>query len=526
MPQRVRLPSQDKPITLALYNNNTNALIQQWITNADEVDLPDGLVNFYYDVTTSSGQVARRVIDNATRILQSKNHIGRSVADGNPINHMNAINSGASRGYTYTGTIFRIPETDASLLAFGNSEFDHTVSHGSYAFEYDQVVRTAYLTSPGNTNEALQGRNSLRVSIHLALGEHVLNNGSTRTLFYNLSDCNMRPDQTTPTVLPTGGVPAEMIPSIASSNVIAFANRALLAFMKRYRLAINDGTILSVGFALTDAAESEYITYNVNSDMQREGESYGDFHPAMVLGFKNRFPEYAGVSSFTIANNDMSGSLLGKRWTWYLSDVLRRFEWDRIAYVKANLPQLTRTKWWQIDVGSFCDAQAARRRTYNSFARCPNEIMMIKSNDSSNQDAATIRFSLDDLASIARYRGAIAVAEPSPPQPIDGEGYAYVTAEMIMMKELGIGMSFINADGFVQDTLRVNSNFQEFANPKYKAEFKNVGGERKLVRGIINLSEVLSGAGMGNKRAMYDNLKASQSMSTVDIVTFDDFLNS
>jgi hypothetical protein len=519
MPQRVRLPDQHKPITVALRKVSDNSLIQSYNTSADEIDFPDISEGFYYDCTNSIGQTQRRVIDNVTRILQMKNHIGKSVADGNTANHLEWITKGAARSFTYCGTVYNDIQTDAELNALGASEFDHTISHGSYQFPYDEVVRTAYLTSPSN----LANRVSLRVTLLLTRDSNKLNNGSTITQMYSLQDCNMRQDGVTTTYTPREPVPQGMAPSMASPVVKTFAAKLTINFFKRYWRAINDGTILCVGWATGVSGEAEYPQFLKNSNGDIEGDSKGDFHPSMTAGFRAAFPEYAFISNDTIANNDLTGSVLGQRWSWYLSDVMRKFEWDIIAAVKAQIPQLTRTKWVQIDVGSYADELSPRRRTFNAFARMPQEIMVVKSNDDCNRSVEHIRFLIDDLVSIARYRGAIAISEPSPTGGNfdDLLNRSYAIAMMGVMKEYGCGCSFVNNQENNIDTMRNASGFQQYTNPLYKNEFKTISSVKKLVRAITNLSSIYTG-GIQVKRNNYESKKSSEGVSRVDGFTLED----
>lgn len=519
MPQRVRLPDQNKPIQVTVRKLSDDSLIQSFNTSADEIDLPNVQESFYYDCTNSAGQTSRRVIDNVTRILQMKNHIGRSVADGNTQNHIAGIELAIPRKFTYTGTVYNDIQTDAQLDLLGSGTFDHTVEHSSYQLPFDEVVRRAYLSSPNDLSQ----RVSLRVSILLTRDNNKLNNGTTVTKMYGLQDCNMRPDGVTPSNMPTFPVPQGMPPSYASPVVQQFADTLTINFFKRYWPAINDGTILCVGWATGTSGEAEYPQETKDASGHADGQSKGDFHPSMIAGFKAAFPEYAFISNDVIANNDLTGTLLAQRWSWYLSDVMRRFEWNIIAAVKKAVPQLTRTKWSQVDVGSYADELAPRRRSFNGFARMPDEIMVVKSNDNCNRSQAHIRFLIEDLVSIARYKGAIAIAEPS---PMGGDfndltNRSYATEMMRIMKEYACGCSFVNHEPWNIDAMRINSGFQEYSSPTYKNEFKTNSGLRKLVRSITTLSSIYTG-GIEKKRADYEAKKAAEGVSRVDAFTLDD----
>lgn len=517
--QRVRLPDQNKPISVVVRKTSDNSVIQSYNTSADEIDLPTLTEGFYYDCTNSIGQTSRRVIDNVTRILQMKNHIGRSVADGTTSNHIAAINMGAARNFTFTGTVYNDIQTDAQLNALGASEFDHTISHSSYEFPYDEVVRTAYLTSPTD----LSTRVSLRVSLLITRDSNKLNNGADITQFYATQDCCMRVDGVTPSNLPSFPVPQGMPGSYASPVVQAFANKITVNFFKRYWRAINDGTILCVGWATGTSGEAEYPQSTHGADHQSDGTSKGDFHPSMIAGFKAAFPEYAFISNDTIANNDLSPTTLGQRWSWYLSDVMRKFEWNIIAAVKSQIPQLIRTKWSQVDVGSFADELAPRRRTFNSFARMPQEIMVCKSNDECIRPITDYQFLLEDLVSIGRYHGAIVISEPSPMGGNfnDPLTRAYVVTAMQQMKAYGVCMSYVNHEESNIDYFRTASNFQQYASPLYKNEFKTVSGVDKLVRSITNLSSIYTG-GIQVKKQNYLDTRSAEGLERVDLFTRED----
>lgn len=517
MPQRYRIPDQNKPVTITLRRMDQSVIQAYNNINADEIDFPTLNEGFIVDSVNSLGQTSRRIIDNVTRILQAKNHIGRSVADGDTVNHLDWIAKGSARNYTYTGTVYGDPETDAELNALGASEFDHTISHSSYEFPYDEVVRMCYLTNPSDLTQ----RMSLRVSLLLTRDDTKMNNGTSRTLFYGMGDANLRPNGQTNNLPSNFVVPQGIPPSYASPVCLAYAKRLTVNFFKRYWRAINDGTIMCVGWVTGTSGEAEYPQSTHGADWNPDGESYGDFNPAMVNGFKSKFPEYAFVDNNTIAGNDRTSSDLGVKWSWYLMDTMRRFEWSIIDEVKAQIPQLTRTKWTQIDVGSFADELAPRRRTFDGFTRAPQEIMVIKSNDECLRAEEKMRWLLEDLSSIARYKGAIAISEPSPAGSFDDNIVrAYVVTTMKIMKEFGIGMSFVNNSTSNHDYFRSASGFQQYSSPLYNAQFKNVGGNRKLVRSVTDLSSILT-SGIGVKEQNYYDTKSSQGISRVDMITRD-----
>lgn len=530
MPQYVRLPSVNKPVNVKLYNRADNSLLQEYNTSDDEITIPD-TGGFYLKGTDSQGKTSTVVIDNISRILLKKRLVGKSVPNGNTANHLDWITKSVAKGLDYLATVWNDIETDAQLIALENSVFNHTVAPpgGVYQFPYDEVVRQAWLTSPGSSEIDLINRVTLKVGILLTRDNNKLNNGSTRTLFYTLQDSQMRQDGNTPVFQPRSPVPQGIVPSYASPAVETFTDRLVQAFYKHYLPAFNDGTIMGTCLITGNSGECEYPHETKDSNGNTDGEFHGDFNIAMINKFRAYFPQYSNLANSTIHNNDRTGTELSQKWGWALADVMHKFEKKRVNNIKTNVPGLIRTKFHMTDCGSYVDPLAPRRRTFNCFARLLPETLIVKFNDESNQSEDTMRYTIGHGAALGRKVGARAIYEPSPQNgdysDPGNRGSIQFQVNNIMMEET-VGFSFYDESTTNMDWFLANTELLDSQYVQYKDEFKTVSGNKKLIRSSVNISQILAVNSRMPSQTAYLALRSSESKTYIDIDIVDDIAAS
>jgi hypothetical protein len=512
---KIRIADGTPPFTLNVRDTDTNTLLYSTTSNHDEIEIPDvtsdGFNNISYQVTDSLDKGSLKRLDNATLELLEKYHVGPSVANGNFENHIEAVELAALKGCTYTGVVYERSdiEDDAAFTALDSIVFDHTITTGVYLKGFDEVVR-----------RAKQLNIALRVGIHLNRENVSLNDGGTRTLFYGVNALALRPNGELAYKEESGPIPSQMVISYASSELRDYAHRLLIKFMKRYLPAINDGTIMSIGLLTTGTGEAEYPVDYRETNGTKEESSKGDFHPEMVSKFKIRFPEYVSASNSTIANADRTNSDLGRKWAAHLMEEMRIMEWGTIDAVITAIPELTRKKWFQIDVGSATDALAPRRRSYNMMNRLHDAIMLVKVNDLTYSDANHVRFILDHITSVARKKGAVAIIEPTPQNgrfDEAGGNRPYIKLMDDLAKEYGVGISFINNEPDILDWMISSSNLLVGSIPAYKNEFKTISSRKILQRVDYNLSDIMNTDGTSGLQSTFESFKSTQGITRADI---------
>lgn len=383
-----------------------------------------------------SGQV------DATLIAQ--HYVGISNPNGTVANHLAILDYANTHGYNANGVVFDIKdvEKDSDWNIANWNAYDHT-SPTAGSHNFDNVVRQYYLSGK-----------KLRVMLPLGRSWNGLNGEqSNQTSFWSPSDSHLRLDGTPTYRKATGPVPNDAAPSLATSAVRNYSNGLVYRFFKRYLAAINDGTILCVGIGTEANAEAQMPIdfqdedgFQINGSNPRGGltNPRGDFNTASISRFKTIFPEYAGASNSDIANADVSTDLGMKFW-WHEADLLRETEWAAIDYMKANVPGLTRSRFWAIDAGSHADNLSTVRRTFNVQSRSARpEYVLIKTNDN---PAAS--FAVDYAASAARKINAIPFWEPTPADQGGTSGFIlekdFTISRSIRGKNQGFSFSLLVA---------------------------------------------------------------------------------
>jgi len=504
--------------------NDANTTIHSGSTSADEYEIPksvtDALGNsgIKITVTDSSDKVGVLQYTKAELIILGKYHVGRAVANGNVQNHLDAINYGQSKGFTYTGVIYGSDEirTDAALLGLDDIVLDHTapLNMDQVNYPFDNAVKLAYQQSACK---------HLRVGIEIPRNNNRINNGGDKTLFFSEADAYKRPNGALAIEPNDNGFPSSVLVCVANSNVIEYVKRLTVAFFKRYLNAINDGTIAWVGLQFTTNAEGEY-EFNYGNQNGTHTESTGDFNPAMTSAFKAMFTQYSGLSDNDISNADRNGSQLALDWTWFLNYRLHLIEKIVSEHVMASVPGLTRKKWMQHDSGSFIDTMAPRRRTLNLRERLLPVTFLLKSNDGSGNSLNHMKFAIDHISSHARLAGACAIVEPSP----EGfnfeseESRGYIRTEMLLAYNANVGISWIiDRDGSISQ-LMTSTGLIPGSNPKYKNEFAVIGGNKKINRLTRNLSVVFNNGAWDNWKDAAASFRTAQGIDQIDTLSFDD----
>ena len=376
--------------------------------------------------------------------LTAQHYVGISAPNGNVANHLAILDYANTHGYNANGVVFDINDVskDSDWNIANWNAYDHT-SPAAGSHNFDNVVRQYYLSGK-----------KLRVMLPLGRSWNALNGEqSNQTSFWSPSDSHLRLDGTPTYRKATGPVPNDAAPSLATSAVRNYSNGLVYRFFKRYLAAINDGTILCVGLGTEANAEAQMPIdfqdedgFQINASNPRGGltNPRGDFNPASISRFKAIFPEYAGASNSDIANADVSTDLGMKFW-WHEADLLRETEWAAIDYMKANVPGLTRTRFWAVDAGSHADNLSTVRRTFNIQSRSARpEYVLIKTNDN---PAAS--FAVDYTASAARKINAIPYWEPTPADQGGTSGFIlekdFTISRSIRGKNQGFSFSLLVA---------------------------------------------------------------------------------
>lgn len=497
----------------------------------DEVEIPDAVSNvfdggFEAHITDAVGKSGVIRYDNGTLRCMKRWGCGYSVPNGDVNNHVQKLLDGEAAQMPFIGVIFPSSEikTDADLENLKSLPPFNSLAAlpDPPAYFFDRTVHTARANTYCNMfrGNFWWGRDGDR-----------LNNGTTRTKFFSLSDSMMRPDGVTPVARLKGEIGDFANPSYAVEQTFTMASEIAVAMYKRYLMDINYGTIMGWGSAFTSNGEGEMeFHYKYGNDAETvfgSMRTHGDFHPDSMTKFFALFPEYIGTS-----NNDIAlaarESDLGKKWTYHLNKLICDFE-DRLSdYIVANVPGLIRVKHRQIDSGSMTDELAFWRRTLNSEARALHPTNFIyKANDNSVESPETVHFYLDQLSSLVRRSGGgIAIAEPSPPLPYEEpEKLAFTSTEMSIAYNKGVWISFFSSVVPVVNGLISSSGVVPGSVPKAKNVYKMVDGHKRLMKLNVNLSEVFAQGGYGGTQYWKNQhiaFKSLHGLSAVDTHIVDD----
>ncbi|HWV28239.1 MAG TPA: hypothetical protein VN038_01245 [Dyadobacter sp.] len=516
------------PYAVSATNDSNDVVFTATGVTSDEIEISDSIMaalgsgGIKIEASDDDGKVGTIEFSGVDLMLKKKWHIGFSVANGNIDNHLEAINEGETMDFTTIGVIKGSPSTDAEYNAYLTSVNDHTVSTGGTG-TFDAVTKLAYTKTKCK---------HLRMGSTLVRDDNKLNNGTTRTLFFGLQDCMMRVDGVTPFhKVSTGVVAREMVGSPASPAFRAYAKRIALADVKHNLPAILDGTIAFWGQPIGSSGECEYLFHLEGPNGEVEGTSTGDFHPASVALFKQRFPEYNGLTNSQISAAFGNGSPLDLAWKEHHALTYAEFVHEVYDYVLEQVPALYagRKKLTEEDCGSFVDELSPMRMSQNALRRMHKLSFLWKSNDNSNRPASTIDYILDHVSSLARRTSGIAMVEPSPPgdagfdNPIS---QAYIAHETDESFERGIGISWVNNnDGGYVTTIMGMTTVVPGALPKPKLEFVISGSDKVITRLNRNISDVFkTGAQGGGWESAWSSFRTSNSLTHVDTLSVDDIV--
>lgn len=518
-----------KPYAVSVTNDTDDEIFAATGIMSDEIAVPNatmaalgssGITIHAQDDDAVEGTLVFSAVD---LHLKTFMHCGFSVANGNTVNHKEAINEGETMGFTTTGVIMAEIETDAAFLAYESSVNDHTTMTAS-ANDIDNVFKLAF----SKTNNK-----HVRFGILLARNDNRLNNGSSRTLFYGLQDCMLRPDGVTPVLKVSTGVVANgIVGSPSSTNFRNFSKRYVNAAIKHNLPAILDGTIAFAGPVINASGEMEYAFGWQGPNGEDEGASPGDFHPECVAKFKQRFPQYTGLTNYEIAAADRNGSPLALAWAEHLALEYADYEkaiWD---YVYQQNPALLglggRRKLAQIDCGSFVDTLSPRRRSQNFKRRFHPCTFLIKSNDNSNYGSSRMDYIIDHGTSAAKYVSGMFMAEPSPPGDMDfdnPESRAYIVAELQKLEAAGGHVSYVDNNDTADVTYVHNtSGITPGVLSKAKNDFTISGPNKIITRLYRNVSDIFKTGGFDGWETAWGAFKTANSLTRVDTLSLDDLV--
>lgn len=469
-------------------------------------------------VTDSQGRKGETAYDNGTLYGLKRVFIGFSIADGDANNHVERIKKGDELGFSGTGAIFETNTivTDADLENLANTKFDPNQPLSSRAFRYDKTIKA--LVEANNAT-------LLRINIDLKREAEQLNNGSTRKNFVSIEDAQMRVDGVTP-IMRFTGFRDKVVPSYASKQALKSAQLIYTAYVKHYIDQINSGRIIAIGLISSNNGEGEILPGYLKGENEQDTDlwssnTHGDFNPESVSLFKRTYPQYANKSNYEIATAAYNSDLAVK-WTHHNNQLIINFERAVIEYVYAHVPELLRTRIYQIDSGSFVDGLAPYRRTYNITERALNpHVMMIKSNDGSDVSADVMDFYLDQISTAAALSGGVAVIEPSPRNYEDPENSWGIIAEINKAWYRGIGTSFYTPRADIAKNLLDRSVAKPNALPLGKSQYK----DDRLQEHQIDLSEVYKKGGFSGEEGWlrsWKRFRDDTGVEHVHTVTVDD----
>lgn len=500
---------------------------------ADELAVPNSVMNginggVRITVTDSLGATATIAYDNGTLKSLKVKLFGLSIADGDANNHINRTNEGENRGYNMARFIWEsnYTQTDAQLIAFENAgKFNHNAALPSQpVYRYDPVVKNSMSK---NTCKFFM------VNLQLKRPLDCLNNGSDRTLFFGIEDGMKRPDGSLVSKIPNnpnGGVDG-VVPSAFAPNTLAFAKRWYLANIKRFQDQFESGEGVAMGMVVTSSGEFENtFTYQIGEtpgdSYNGETRTHGDFHPASVALFKQRFPEYANLSNNDIAFSSIS-SQLNIRWKWHNNQGWIDLKNNVLNYVAQQLPGFKRLKYFQDDAGSWVDELAFNRCTLNSFERVKHPASyIIKSNDGSNVAADRMKFVINHGTSLARSCGGKYCGEPSPEAPYENpNNLPGIVYEVNLLEEMGGDVSIYTPQADFADQIKNQSGFGIGEVPENKQEFQIINGVKKTKTLTVQMSQVFPGGGFGGNaywETQLLNFMSANNLTHVNTRSIDD----
>ncbi len=309
-----------------------------------------------------------------------------------------------------------------------DQEFDHvTNTSPGQRHAYDDVIRAAYVWK-----NAQAGRLGIKMGISFGRKQNTLSDFHPRFAnTYSLADCQGRPDGKAHVAKIVNSPNELMCGSFASDKVKAYYQKALLKFCKRYRRAINDGTIANLNLIFDNSGESQpELTYMLEDGSKTR--NLGDFSLPMrtkfaahlaskfnndVAAFNQKFNTSITAFNASQFSGDylLNGpTLLQMHFNWFQMEAMSLFERDLKDYVYQNAG-LSRSHLWALDVGGILDGLIYVRKSLNFNRRIRQQTRWIQAK--SNNDVNFTEYAVDQIISAKRYMGeAAGMWEPSPSQ--------------------------------------------------------------------------------------------------------------
>ncbi|OZI07563.1 hypothetical protein BWI93_14635 [Siphonobacter sp. BAB-5385] len=393
------------------------------------------MFGFRYRITDAKGEFHDDGIDPVTDRLMNKEIRLKGMYYGSAAEQVSEIQkfvAGAYPGFNmYSGhfhaNVYFRTEAQWNHQRW-NEEYDHTVPNQTFTQDQmdnsiDRVIYETYRT--GNSIET-------RTLIRILLCTQRFSDILSPSFSYKDEDImrdengNWHDQRTEETYL-------TKIPSYTSTRALNYQKEAALKFCRRYRKAINDGTIHGISFWNSEAGENNWTArYH---DAQREMRPFiADFSEinrnAFIAFLQARFgtiqqlnaklgtsiPNYS-LSTFgpNLLINDGEGSnrKMQAIFQWWSMWTHATYNNDIQEYIYDNL-NITRSKLFWFDVGSLINGEANGMKAYHWKLRTDisTRFIVVKSNNITEFDGDI--WGIHQIASASRRAGAMPVMEPSP----------------------------------------------------------------------------------------------------------------
>lgn len=451
----VRVNEGTKPYKYELLNESGVVIETRNSSVKDEELFSVNSYGYGYKVTDATGKSYMKMIDAVSHRVMNKPVRLRATYYGDVSEQVRAFNAMSSfPGFNmYSGHFhaFQYLGTQAQWdHPRWTQAYDHTAPDQTEFDDVntiDRLIYTAY-----HSGSSIETRRLLRITFDGGcLDSQISSAGFT----YGTDDLMRTVNQEVFDARPSNGY-LTRIASYASDRALMHYKEALRKFCTRYQKAINDGTIAGISFFNTDNGEANYpahVTLADGSPMQSFGDYCLPMRTKFVQWCQEKFGTIQTFNSRTGANvsgfsvNEFTPELLKdgpadlqKHYVFFHHWIQAQFEYQAQKYVFEKVP-LTRKKFYWLDIAALMNGDAYRMRAYlyNLRLSLGDWWAAVKSNNSN--DYGEDEWVVDQINSAARFAGAAAVWEPSPPiQYFTPPGTLLVNAVNAITNS-GIGLS-------------------------------------------------------------------------------------
>lgn len=422
-----------------------------------------------------------------------------------------------------------------------DQEFDHVnnVSPGQ-RHPWDDIIREAYVWK-----NAQAGRKGIKVLVNFGRMQNTLSNYHTRYAFaFPESETQTRPDGVSHTAPGKGYYSWFSCASFASDKAKAYDQKCLRNFCKRFRGAINDGTVAMIGPWFDNSGEGQpLLTYRLEDGSHTR--NLGDFSDVMrqklaahfAAKFNNNVAKFNEVMSLSGGNalTAFTGEQLRRdlllngpnnlqaHFNWFQMEAMSLFERDLKDYVYANV-NLSRTNLWMFEVGGLLDALLYPRKSLNFNRRIRQQTRWIQIK--SNNDINYTDYAVDQINSAKKYMGeADGMWEPSPGD-LSQFNPSAMAGPIAAMKAAGLNLSaFIPPNAYERWSEISNATNLAGYTSKPAAQDDQINGKPLTLtikfKDVVNEGKYEGWAGEGKIRTAYDQMRQQYPGKRINIYVDD-----